>query len=277
MIPKKIHYCWFGKQPLPENMKSFIATWHNMCPDYEIIRWDERNFDVNNSIPFVREAYAHKKYAFVSDYVRLLALYKEGGIYIDTDVEIVKPLDIFLNNRFFTSVEYIEDNVRVLNVKKRLNPDGTKKHKDDIIIGIGIVSAFFGAEAKHPYILDCIKFYERKHFVLPDGNFYDKVILTVIMALCAEKYGFKYIDGEQELDEGLHIFPRDYFTHVGSRSERSVALHMAYNSWRGKSFFVDLYCQLGKIKVLKKLKSTMMGIPFVRLVLDKIRKYIWFR
>ena len=277
MIPKKIHYCWFGGQPMPDKMQRFITAWHRICPDYEFVKWDEGNFDINGSIPFVREAYEHKKFAFVSDYVRLLALYNEGGIYIDTDVELVKSLDSFLDNRFFASIEYIGDNVRILNVKERLNPDGGKKNGNDVIIGIGITSAIFGAEPKHPYILDCINFYKRKHFVQPDGSFYDKVILTVSMALCAEKYGFKYIKEEQMLDAGIHIYPQDYFCHVALRTDNSVALHMACNSWRGKNKYINLYQDLSKISFFRKVKKLMSCIPYVNVLLDRLKKYIWFR
>ena len=170
MIPKKIHYCWFGGKPLPEAMKRNIESWKKFCPGYEIICWDEKNYDINNSIPFVKQAYACKKFAFVSDYVRLEALYREGGIYMDTDIELVKPLDDFLHHRFFTSTEYIADNVRILNVKDRLYPDGTKKNPEEIIIGIGIMSAFWGVEPRHPFMSDCLNFYKDKNFILPDGS-----------------------------------------------------------------------------------------------------------
>lgn len=277
MIPKKIHYCWFGGQPLPDKMQRYITAWHKICPDYVFIKWDESNFDINSSIPFVREAYEHKKYAFVSDYARLQALYNEGGVYIDTDVELVKPLDSFLDNGFFTSVEYIEDNVRILNVKERLTIDGVKKNSNDVIIGIGVVSAIFGAEPKHPYILDCINFYTGKHFVLPDGSFYDKVILTVIMALCAEKYGFKYKKEEQMLDAGIHIYQQDYFCHVSLCTDNSVALHMACNSWRERGKCVTLYQNLSKIPFFCKVKKFLMRIPYVNSFLDKLKIYIWLR
>lgn len=277
MIPKKIHYCWFGNKPLSKEMLSYIETWKECCPDYEIIRWDESRFDVHHSIPFVKEAYEHKKYAFVSDYVRLYALYNEGGIYMDTDVKLLKSLDSFLDNRFFTSIEYIEDNVRILHVKERLNMDGTKKNPDDIIVGIGIVSAIWGVEACHPYILDCIKFYQDKTFVQSDGSFYDKVILTVVMALCAEKYGFKYIDGEQMLNEGMRIYPREYFTYVNSCTKDSVALHMAYNSWREKDWSLLLYDAMGRCVLLKRIKNRLRKNPFFNRWFDSVKKYVWFR
>ena len=91
-IPKKISYCWFGGNPLPEKITKCIESWKKYCPDYEIIRWDETNYDVNK-IPFVRDAYKEKKWAFVSDYARLDIIYNQGGIYLDTDVELVKNID----------------------------------------------------------------------------------------------------------------------------------------------------------------------------------------
>ena len=92
MIPKKIHYCWFGENPMPDKDLENIESWKKFCPDYEIIRWDESNYDVNK-IPYIKEAYECKKYAFVSDYARLDIIYHEGGIYLDTDVEIIKNID----------------------------------------------------------------------------------------------------------------------------------------------------------------------------------------
>ena len=92
MIPKTIHYCWFGRNQLPPLAIKCIESWKRYLPDYEIKEWNEDNFDVN-IIPYTREAYAVKKYAFVSDYARFWILYKYGGLYFDTDVEIIKPLD----------------------------------------------------------------------------------------------------------------------------------------------------------------------------------------
>ena len=92
MIPKKIHYCWFGGNPLPESAKKYIETWKKYCPDYEIIEWNEENFDVTQN-QYCKEAYEAKKWAFVSDYARFWILYRYGGIYFDTDVEVIRPID----------------------------------------------------------------------------------------------------------------------------------------------------------------------------------------
>ena len=105
MIPKKIHYCWFGRSKMPELALKCIASWKKYLPDYEIKEWNEDNFDLE-LYPYVREAYNNRKFAFVTDVVRLYALYTEGGIYMDTDVEVLKPLDCFLNHQAFSGFEY---------------------------------------------------------------------------------------------------------------------------------------------------------------------------
>ena len=103
MIPKKIHYCWFGEKPLPKISKKCIASWKKYCPDYEITEWNENNFDVN-CCDYTREAYQAKQYAFVSDVARLHALINYGGIYMDIDHEILKPIDSFCGITLFADL-----------------------------------------------------------------------------------------------------------------------------------------------------------------------------
>lgn len=104
MIPKTIHYCWFGRNPKPKLAQKCIASWKKYCPDYKIIEWNEDNFDVNRN-EYTRMCYAQKKYAFLSDYVRLLVIAEHGGIYFDTDVEVIKPIDALLENDAFFCFE----------------------------------------------------------------------------------------------------------------------------------------------------------------------------
>ena len=108
MIPKTIHYCWFGGKDLPEDAQKCIASWRKFLPDYEIKEWNEQNFDVN-SIPYTAEAYRAGKYAFVSDYARMLILYQHGGLYFDTDVEVIKPLDDIVTRGPFMGYEIEPD------------------------------------------------------------------------------------------------------------------------------------------------------------------------
>jgi mannosyltransferase OCH1-like enzyme len=104
MIPKIIHYCWFGGNPLPMDVKKCIESWKRLCPDYEIRQWNESNFDVN-SHPFMKAAYQSKAWAFVSDYARLKVVYDNGGIYLDTDVELLKNIDFLLENQCYIGIQ----------------------------------------------------------------------------------------------------------------------------------------------------------------------------
>lgn len=106
MIPKIIHYCWFGKNPLPKDVKKYINSWKRMCPDYEIKQWDESNYDIH-SHAFTQKAYETKSWAFVSDYARLKIIYENGGIYLDTDVELLKPLDSLLQYDSFFAMQQV--------------------------------------------------------------------------------------------------------------------------------------------------------------------------
>lgn len=103
-IPKLLHYIWVGGEPLPDTVIAMLDTWKKFCSDYQIIRWDENNFDIFRN-RYAAEAYSERKWAFVSDYIRLSVLYEHGGIYMDTDVEVLRPLDRFLHHQFFSGFE----------------------------------------------------------------------------------------------------------------------------------------------------------------------------
>lgn len=104
MIPKIIHYCWFGGNEIPGTLKKFMKSWREFCPEYEIKRWDESNYDIHRH-PFVKAAYEAKAWAFVSDYVRLDVVYRYGGVYLDTDVELLKNLDFLLENECYIGIQ----------------------------------------------------------------------------------------------------------------------------------------------------------------------------
>ena len=123
MIPKKIHYCWFGGNPLPKSAIKCINSWKKYCPDYEIIEWNENNFDINMN-GYTRMCYEQKKFAFLSDYVRLLVIYQNGGLYFDTDVELIKNPDFLLNTNAFFGFE--------TEIKKSPNPQ-----KAEVNTGLG--------------------------------------------------------------------------------------------------------------------------------------------
>lgn len=204
-------------------IKQCMSTWRKVMPDYELILWNEDRFDVN-SVPFVKEAYDSKKYAFVSDYVRLYALYTEGGIYLDTDVKILRRFDEFLKFSFFTSQEHhselIEDGMF----------DSEWNRLRDDAVGVGLHSAVLGAEPGIEYLGDCLRYYQDLHF---DIERKDDFIIVNIIAKCLEKYGYRYILDQQYL-ETSNIMIFEPFVFSGSKDfdkDKTYALHLFNGSW----------------------------------------------
>ena len=206
-IPKVIHYCWFGGNPLSELAQKCIASWRKYCPDYEIIEWNENNFDIN-CCDYAREAYEAKKWAFVSDVARVYALVNYGGIYMDTDVEIVKPLEDLLK---YEAVSGIQSNNR-------------------------IATNFMACEKCHPIFKEFLHEYDNIHFLQPDGKYDLTTNVSKITKICL-KYGFVHKDCEQNI-HGLMLFPSDYFCAMDMESreikitENTYAIHYLDASWK---------------------------------------------
>lgn len=205
-IPKVIHYIWFGNNDLPVEAIHCIDTWKKYCPDYEIKRWDESNFDLSSN-RYVREAYEAKKWAFVSDYVRLWILVKEGGIYMDTDVEVLKSLDSFLTNRAFSGFE------------------------SDSSVPTGIMAC----EKGFPLFKKLLDDYESRSFIKSDGSYDLTTNVVVITKKCKDR-GLK-LDNTFQVIDGFALYPSDWFcpksheTGVINLTENSVTIHHFSGSW----------------------------------------------
>lgn len=237
MIPKIIHYCWFGKGEMPDMAKRCIDSWHFYMPEYEYKLWNEDNFDVN-SVPYVKEAYESKKYAFVTDYVRLFALFKEGGIYMDTDVEILKPLDALLSLTGFTGYEG----------SKTLPP----------------VTGIMASEAGGEWVKEQLDAYSGIHFINQDGTM-DTTTNTKRISRIMRENGFVQ-NGEYQVYKGMHIFPVDYFCPRQSTgeyflSENTYCDHHFMGSWdneSGMNWMWRLVSPKTKIRLIK-LKRKLFG------------------
>lgn len=230
MIPKIIHYCWLSDDPFPRKIKQCMDTWTKLMPDYEIKRWSVKNFDVN-AVPYVREAFEARKWAFAADYIRMYALYTEGGIYLDSDVKILKPFDDFLDNSFFSSMEYHPTQVEKDGSAQYIDQDG-HRIADKFISGIQIQAAVMGAEKSCPFVGEVLDWYQDKHFVREDGTLATDVLSPYIYARIAEKHGFVYKDIDQQLDGRMRIYPSEIF--AGNKHEvtpRSYAIHYCAHSW----------------------------------------------
>lgn len=188
MIPKIIHYCWFGRNPLPESAQKCIASWRKFLPDYEIKEWNEDNFDVN-IIPYTQKAYEAKKYAFVSDYARFWILYHYGGLYFDTDVEVIKPFDDIVEFGPFMGLEI--DGIK----------EGTK-----IAINPGLC---LGVDSGRDIYLDILEEFRKMSFFTEDG----RINLYTMIPMVTKKFltlGLQN-NGLVQTISGINIYPQCYF------------------------------------------------------------------
>ena len=252
MIPKTIHYCWFGNNPISKDLRICMDTWKKVLPDYTWHLWNENNFDVNMT-NWTKEAYKAGALAFVSDYARLFALYHEGGIYMDTDVWMKKPFDTMLDNRLFTAIEYHPEMIEADDkATTRLNPDGSNHYPGTRVPGIGLLSAVIGAEKGHPFLRTAMDFYENHNFILPDGTWYTSEIAPDVLALSAERYGLKYNkDTIQILKENMVIYPsRILGAAYTQKTNDTVAIHLSKGSWRKRTILRSL---LTRINIYRKI------------------------
>jgi len=207
MIPKIIHYAWFGGNELGPLEEKCLASWKKYCPDWEIKRWDESNFDPSKHGKYCEQAYEREDWAFVSDVARLYALTEYGGVYCDTDMELIKPIDKFRKFPAFFSFEIETE------------------------ISTGII----GAEPHHPFIEELYNDYEGREFILPDGSRDDKTNVLRITEIMIER-GLKPDNTRQEVENCTilpreYFSPKDYYTREVDATENTHGIHQFTGSW----------------------------------------------
>lgn len=231
MIPKIIHYCWFGNNPLPELAIKCIESWKKYCPDYTIRQWDESNFDIT-SCAYVREAFEEQQWAFVSDYARLKVIYENGGIYLDTDVEIIRPIDDLLENSCFCGVE----------------PTGY------VATGLG-----FGAEKGNQIVGKMLDEYRNIHFRAGNGV-YDRTGCPIRNTKPLTQIGFCY-NGQIWEKMNVIVYPADFFCpmnrHTGeiSITKNTYSIHHYSALWISD----DEKNRQNKIDEIKDSNSKIIG------------------
>lgn len=251
MIPKIIHYCWFGPNAIPSDQQAYIDGWKKLMPDYEFKCWNENNIDIK-SIPFTIEALSAGKYAYVADYTRIYALYNEGGIYMDTDILLKTRFDKFLKYGVFTSYEYAPNRKDMSIVKSMLTEEGERKEKGILkrIPGTGLFSALIGSEKGHPFMKDCLEYYNTHSFQEVWDN---SLTVPNILAFHAEKYGLKYKNIEQHLQYNIAIFDVTVFASKLHANKNSLAIHYCAASWKNKSIKDRIKGKLYDIKFIRDL------------------------
>jgi hypothetical protein len=237
MIPKILHYIWLSGEKIPRDIKEIMSSWEKFLPGYTIKHWGMSSFDVH-SVPFVKGAIGAKKWAFASDYIRLYALYNEGGLYLDSDVLIKKNIDNLLEgHEFLSAVEYHPSIVAQINIHDYLKEDRHSLDSVNAVPGIGIQAAFMASVPCHPFVKDCMSWYENASFRrdLVDN---DKLIAPGIYAKKAEKYGFVYDNTLQLLRENMYILSSDYIASSPDTAvDSSFAVHYCAGSWQKKTLF----------------------------------------
>jgi mannosyltransferase OCH1-like enzyme len=243
MIPKIIHYCWFGNGELPEKVKYCINSWKEILPDFELKLWNESNFDINHN-RFTKEAYETKNYAFVSDYVRLYALSKYGGIYLDVDVEIIKEIDLFLNHSAFLGFE---------------EPAG------------GVASCIMGSKKNHDFINYMLKKYNQMVFINVDGS-HNKKPNTLLLEDALKEYYESDLSGQYHcFKDGLCIYPFDFFHPLSlisgkiNKTKNTYAIHHHTLLWVSMNtkiikflrlnFLVPVIGETRYLSLMKKVKK----------------------
>ena len=240
MIPKTIHYCWFGKKPLPELALKCIASWKKFLPDYEIKEWNEDNFDINQ-IPYTAEAYKCKKYAFVSDYARFKIMYEYGGVYFDTDVEVIKPLDNILNKGAFWGLEKSKERLSC-------NP------------GLG-----FACPPGLDLCKEMIDHYKSEIFILPNGK-YNLTTVVEAFSKILESKDFSLFSFPVELN-GIYIYPPDYFCPINYNTGKTNITQNTYTIHHYAASWVNKYDNMSlfeKIWNFLHLPNTNIRAKFFR-------------
>ena len=275
MIPKIIHWCWLSGDPIPTKIQKCIESWEKILPDYEIKCWSTENFDIS-SVEYVREAFEQRKWAFCADYIRAYALYTEGGIYLDSDVEVLRSFDKILHYDFFTSVEYIPDNVKCFDVvRKCLDSDYNRLPTIPFVQGIGIQAAIMGASKQSAYMKDCLDYYSSLHFSMNKGYDNMAIVAPNIYAINIEKYGFKYKNEDQLLTGNMMVFKDEVFCVPEFKTKRTLALHLVAHSWYSPTLSQRIYQKLASVKPLKQAFDFLEDNKKTRKIIAIIKKSIW--
>tara|TARA_R110002033_G_scaffold71103_2_gene122661 strand:- start:122 stop:901 length:780 start_codon:yes stop_codon:yes gene_type:complete len=244
MIPKIIHYCWLSDDEFPSLIKSCIETWKKILPEYEFILWDTNRFPLEDNI-WVKQAFEAKKYAFAADYIRLYAVHNYGGIYLDTDIEVVKSFNPLLHLPYFIGSE-----------------------------GEGIIEAgVFGSEKGCDWINDCLSYYDGKSFIKSDGGYDTLTLPRIMMKKIQERYIIEELTDSVTKNylyspsvDNLFMFPKDFFcaknhgTGIIEKTDNTFCIHHFAMSWIPK-----------KTTFLPNIKRKLIHVFGVRTIYNIIK------
>lgn len=234
MIPKIIHFCWLSGDPYPEKIQTCLDSWKKKLPDYEIWLWDLNRFDIN-SVTWCKEAFEKKKYAFAADYIRCYALYNYGGIYLDSDVEVIKSYNDLLNLPYFCGLELYERAIEM---------------------------ATFGAEKGFEPFKYIMEYYEKKHFIREDGSLHTDPMPEVVKKALKDKYKYLEINDVKDFvndKNTICILPKVFFSpgECTTIDKRTFSIHHFAASWFSP-----------KYRMWKRLSEKILGHKLKRFIAD---------
>lgn len=238
-IPKIIHYCWLSNEPLPELAKECMTTWQKNLPEYKLMLWDLKQFDIS-STRWTKEAFENKKYAFAADYIRCYALYNYGGIYLDTDVQVLKSFDDLLSLPYFMGIE---------------NP-------------ALIEAAVIGFKPEHPFLKMMLEYYKDRSFVTEKGCFETTPLPIIMEKILTANFQINKIESKIEFNDDvttINIFPEDYFSPKSCANgkiyvtERSYTIHHYNQSWQSpaRKYGRKIILAFGGVKLKNILKKVL--------------------
>lgn len=238
-IPKIIHYCWFSKEPLSPMARKCISTWRKYCPDYKIRQWNSANFDMEIN-DFVKEAYQEKKWAFVTDFARMYILYHYGGIYMDSDVELCKNIDCFLDDPAFIGLE----------------------SKRELSAGL------IGSEKGNSCIKVFLDYYNGRHFINPDKTLNQTTNVKIMTKNIADTYQVYFNGKKRKIGNIICVYPQDYFSpkscHTGiiERTENTYAIHNFAGAWLNREQRFWLWMMNFSAKHFGKAYADFFSVQF---------------
>jgi len=235
MIPEVVHWIWLSGDDLPPLVQQCLESWNQALPGFEIRKWDLQAIRSLSSCQWLEQAISLKRWAFASDYLRIAILHKHGGIYLDSDVYVQHNLRLLTGYQFVSAIEFHPEVFSASYSDCLVDASGSRlaSARGKSLPGLGVQAAFLMSKAGHPYLSAIKSFYESASYVLEDGGLNESEIAPGIYALVAEKFGFKWIDSMQSLDESIILLPTSCVGGTPRQVNSStLAFHCCANSWR---------------------------------------------
>lgn len=259
-IPRIIHYTWFSGDELPEDVQKCMATWKKILPDFEIKKWDMQMARSLN-IAYVDEALDARKWAFASDVVRAYAVWKYGGVYMDTDIKVVKRFDELLNLPMVFFIENNKVEFAKNDQQSHIDKEGRCLNPNDYIRGMQIQAAMFMGEKNNDVLKAIIDFYRKLHFLKDDGQPDIEIISPYIYAKVLERFGFRYMDKKQLLGD-INIFNSDYVSVSEYECKPdTISIHLAAHGWNKRGVWQSMKYKIRLsplYKVIKPLRDMLL-------------------